>query len=479
MNEDAGRGVAMRRAFLVLLLSLLGIGAYVESPRSVVAPAYVASILAIVTAVLPLAWSRRSDPFEPLSYTAFYLAYSHLGILGALISEGDGALPHLPLGGDQRSRLAVASIGLNVLGFVAYALGYRIRAARAPAPASELPPASEPTWSRARFWSIAAVFTAISLAAYTAFQIRLGRPLFDFESLRAGKQVWRADVGSTWMQRGVLFVFVPIALAAARAFRHGSRRSVALSIAIALLAAVMLLRMGQRSASLFPLVAMAGMFHFLRRRISWTAIALGMIAVVEFTNISTSLRTGQTTRLSDAIATTEVSPLVAFGAHEGERGRLDSTAAILYFFPDRVSYLLGESWKPLLVVFVPRWLDPDKARGQEWSDTRLLHTLIGFPAPPPLTALVYANFSLLGVFVFMAGYGWFHANLYAWRERNPDDVSTTVLYMLTLIFFTPTPAGVSTTLQYVLPAFLMLKFVESRPTARPPAFPTARPLFRT
>jgi len=467
VSASATRQLVVRRVFAVLGLAMIAVLARAALPNSIVGPVYATTVVATVLAALPLVWARDSDPFEPLAYSSFYLIYGNLGILGALLTSDEMALPHLPLGGHQRASLAISAITLNLMAFGAYAAGYWIRRRRI---GEVRPPSSEfaRPWSLPRLTIITTFCVIVFLATYGIFQSRLGLPLLSIDTLREGKRVWRDDPTTSWMLRGVQIIFVPIALWAAYSFRHGRRWATTAVLGVAIFAAFLLTRMGQRSIGIYPLIAILGVFHYLRRRVGWSALIVGMMVVVEFTNLSSSVRSGEVQHFGDAFVASDRTPLESLGAHELERGRLDSTATILFFFPDRVDYLLGESWKPLLVLFVPRWLDPDKTRGHEWSDSQLLQTLVGFPAPAPFPALLYANFGYLGVALMMALYGYGHASLYAWLRERPGDESRTILYMLTLIFFTPTSSGFASALQYVVPAFLTLRFIERSTSSTTP-----------
>jgi len=461
--QSVGSAITVRRAFVVigLLAAILVAGG--TSIGGYVGPVAGATFAAIVLAALVILWSRESDPFEPIAYSAFYLIYGHLGVLAALLTTGEGALPRLPLGSADRSRLAVAALTLNILAFGAYAIGYTIRRRREARERQEPPePAYDRQWSFSRLWVVTAVCTLVFVVSYGVFQSRLGLPLFSLDTMREGKAVWRDDPSSSWMLRGIHFIFVPIALWAAHIFRNGTRASTTAILAVAIFAAFLLTRLGQRSMGAFPLLAVIGIFHYLQRRVGWLVLLAAMVAMIEFTNVSSRIRTGEVEGFTDAFAVSSSTPLAALSEHEAERGRLDSTAIILYFFPDRVDFLLGESWRPVLVLLVPRWLDPDKSRGLEWSDSRLLTTLVGFPTPTPLPAVLYANFAYFGVVLGMLLYGYFHGSLYSWLQRGDRDPSRALLYMFVLIFFAPTSAGFASAIQYVVPGFLTLRFIETR-----------------
>ncbi len=456
-----------RRTIAVILVAA---GFYATSSVAVdsaVHGIYLASLVAGLVVVLPLIWMRDSDPFGPLAFTSFAFLYTYLGILASLVVNGTRALPHLPAGLAERERLGIATVGLNTLWFLGYSLTYAYVSRRIVARDRDRVPKPAPAWSVPRLWAVTFVCSVIFVVVYGEFQRRLGIPLFSFTALREGKAVWRSDPTTSWMLRGVQIGFLPLLLWGARTGLRGSRRQVAFVLAAAGLMALLVNRLGQRSMGIYPLIALFGILHYTRRRIPWAAIFAASLAIVIYVNATTRIRTGANDDFGEAMADTSTWPLSAFSEHEAERSRLDSTATILYFFPDRVDFLLGESWLPIATALVPRWIWREKSRAFPYSDTQMLRTLVGLPAPTPIPALLYANFSYFGVPIGGALMGWFHARLYAWRRRNGHVEGATILYLITLVFFQPTPAGIASTLQFVLPGFLLVRLVEHRSSRGP------------
>src|SRR5207244_4064473 len=128
-------------------------------------------------------------------------------------------------------------------------------------------------------------------------------------------------------------------------------------------------------------------------------------------------------------------------------------------------YLLGESWLALAVAPIPRWLWPEKSEFFYWTDTRIAFNVTGIHAPTPFVGILYANLSWFGILVGMFVYGLFHRALYEWLRRHPRDQNVVLMYALVLMYFAPTLLGISAALQYLVPVWLILRFVGVRPEA--------------
>lgn len=452
----------VRRVFVLIAILAASVTLYTTEIESAVVQVSFAALIAIVLAVIQIAWPEESDPFSPVSWTSLYLVYSYFGIFANFIVNGEDALPRLALGTADRSRIALESIYLNAGFFALYALAYAVF--YRPPSASSVETVPRTIWSGARLSALSVFCGALFFAAYFEFQRRLGFRFLDFNDLRAGKAVWRSDPSLSWMLRGIQLGFIPVILAGALAFRQRSLRKIVIVASIALLLALLVTTTGQRGIAIYPLVALGGISHYLYRPIRWKFIFVALLAMVVYVNATTRLRTGQNESFGEAVLDTSGWPLQAFSDHEMERSRLDSTAIILFHFPRRQDYLLGSSWGAILVALVPRWLWPDKSAAFPYSDGALLYHIAGLPAPTPLPALVYANFGYLGVPFWAGLMGLLHARLYAWLRRSPNDPGRPILYLVTLVFFSPTPLGVGTALQFVVPTYLSLKILE-RPSA--------------
>lgn len=451
----------LRRALAVIgIFGMLVVSSY-TSVESSIENVVFATVVSAALAALPLLWMRDADPFGPLAYLSLGYIASDFGIFANLITSGSSALPHLPLSMAERARLGVQVLMLTGGWLFAYAIGF-LFGTRKLDTTQHVEPERLRGWSPTRLWAVTVVCGLIFVVTYAEFQRRLGLPLFVFTALREGKAAWREDPTLSWMLRGVQIGFLPVLFWGSRVFLRGSRAQVAAVFGVALLLALLVNRLGQRSMGLAPLAALAGIFHYTRRRIPWSAIFVAVFAIVVYVNTTTRLRQNLDSDLETAMSRTSSSPLGAFSEHESERARLDSTAIILFFFPERVDYLWGESWAPVFTALVPRWIWPEKSQSYPYSDTRMLRTLVGLPAPTPIPALLYANFSWPGVPIGGALWGLVHAALYRWLIRNRNYEGAPVLYLLALVLFAPTGAGIASGLQYLVPAYLILRFIEVR-----------------
>ena len=158
--------------------------------------------------------------------------------------------------------------------------------------------------------------------------------------------------------------------------------------------------------------------------------------------------------------------------HEADRERVAVMAVILYYFPDRQDYLMGETWAGLGVAFVPRWIWPEKLELMQWRDTIIINRLVEAPFPTPFVGALYCNFSWIGVVLGMFLWGVFHRGLYEWLRTQSNDKSVVLIYSCVAIRFAPIYLSFSDTIQYLLPLYLLIRFARK---GRRPALPAAPP----
>jgi hypothetical protein len=354
-----------------------------------------------------------------------------------------------------------------ILGTVCYLIGYYTR--WGVAWKRIFPRFVAPFWSRSRVLLLSAGCFATFIVAYSVFQARSGVPLFDFTQLGAGKRVWHGEFTLSWMMRGIEIGFLPILLWFSHAVsaRRGWR---SLILPLAVLSFVVLLgsRVGQRAAGTYVLVVVLVQFHYFRKRIPTMLFAVVCFAAVIVSNVLLEWRNAPEDQLRTFDVVEEArNPLQALAAHEGERQRFSAAVLIMKAFPEEHGYLLGQSWTSLVVAFVPRWIWPEKVEYFEWQDDRIIWNLIGSPTPPPHYATFYANLSWLGVVLLPILFGMFHRGLYEWLLASGRDRNTVLMYALFLVYFGPSTLNVSNTMQYILPMWVILKFVSRRPDATP------------
>lgn len=143
-------------------------------------------------------------------------------------------------------------------------------------------------------------------------------------------------------------------------------------------------------------------------------------------------------------------------------GSKDGTLPILALVPEKVDYLYGKSYEVVPVFMIPRYVWPDKPRG---VGSLVVSTFFvrgddgsergGIP-PGPIGES-YWNFGIPGILIVMFLYGAFHqwlAKLYCEYNHYPAIV---VLYLYTLIRFSPTSTFISKWLLTIIPAIIMMQ----------------------
>lgn len=420
-------------------------------------------VVTLILYLAPLFIGSERDVFSPAPFQGLREASRLVPGLVTLLAYGDSQLgPFQYLSSDARVSLMYSVCAMLSVAQVGYLLGYF--ATRGGAVVRVLPVLTERLWRPARFLLVLLGFFLIFLVSYAQFQEQAGGSLLDVTMLAEGKRVWRDDASLSWMLRGVWLGFLPVILLGTVAFASRSRFYTLTTLALFGISALLITRLGQRGPAIQCLLILLMLFHYLRRRVPLALCAAGFLVLVAGTTLLGEYRQGMTPNqpLVERIA----SPTETMASYEAERQHMTVYAAIMHFFPDEREYLMGESWSAVLVALVPRWLWADKADFAPWRETRIIYNLLAIPAPTPYPALLYANFSWPGVFLGMFLFGFIHRGLAEWRKRAPSDANTNLVYVLLLTTFSPTAFGISTMLQFALPAVVALYFMMT-PRRRP------------
>lgn len=412
----------------------------------------------------PLIWPPRADIFSPVAFNGLMGSLATTATLATFLTANDveiGALIR-GLAPSEAQALAEKVLWASILGLSCFYVGYY---ARFGIPTkSWFPNVARLEWNPGRLRLLSGLALIIFIVAYGAFQSRLGVSLSDLTQLGAGKAVWRDDPRLSWILRGVQFCFLPVLFYITWG---ASRRGKAPLIASALLlvvASALVARMGQRGMFMYVFLCVLVLVHYLRVRIPVAVFAGLLFSAIVLSNLLYEVRTQ--VRTGDATLRTRASnPVAALVSHESERQRFSANALILREFPDHHPYLLGESWLGMLAAPIPRWVWPAKVEHFAWRDTRIVDKLGGGPIPASFLGTLYANFSWIGIILGMLVWGAVQRGMYEWLLEHPSDKSTVLLYTVLLIFFGPTLLQLSSTMQYVIPIWLGLRFIGTR---RPP-----------
>jgi hypothetical protein len=308
------------------------------------------------------------------------------------------------------------------------------------------------------------VTTLMVIPFYYLFQQRVGGAVLDVTELGRGKEVIKEDPTLSWMVRGIMFAFVPALLLASMAILDRSKRLLALAGIAFVIVSVLVTRLGPRQPAFIAALMVLILFNYLWRKVSTTLVVGLLLVAVVVVNVLGSYRIQ--TRERQSITEGIANPMESMARHEDDRGRLQVLGVVLYYFPERQEYLLGESYAALSVSWIPRWVWPEKTEAFEWWGNRIVHRLVGMPAPVPFFGELYVNFSWFGVVIGMALFGAFHRGLARYRESYPDDIGVALIYAVVVTNFTPTTMGVSATAQYLLPIWLLIYLV-SQPQRQP------------
>jgi hypothetical protein len=424
-------------------------------------------VVLIMLQVAPAMLTARPDLFSPPISGGLTGAFSTLSTLLSFFVAGELRMGLLHSADpSETADVAIRTIMAMIAGTLGHYLGFYSRlGARWHV---IFPRMGGLDWSRRRVLLVALIPAAVFVVAYTIFQSRVGVSLFDVTELARGKETWRSDPTLSWMIRGVEMGFVPALLYFTWAAAQRESRRLLVAAVVCVLVGLLVLRLGQRGPLAFGVLIAVIVFHYLRRRIS-----IGVFLAVYFVGVVASnvmyhwrVDDPETPRI-EAVSQVVDDPVQVLTTHEKERQRFITMAYIIEEFPATYPYLLGESWVGMVTAFVPRWIWPEKGESHEWSDNRIVFRISGVPAPTPYIGVLYANFSWIGIVLGTLLLGCFHRGLYEWRLRDPRDPGTNLLYALILIFFAPISMGISATLQYVVPVWLLTRLMRRRAPRSP------------
>jgi hypothetical protein len=136
-------------------------------------------------------------------------------------------------------------------------------------------------------------------------------------------------------------------------------------------------------------------------------------------------------------------------------GRNSGQIAILAIVPDKVPYLLGESYLSIPFVFIPSaiWGEKPYAGGRHVAEKIYNRTDTTIPAGAVGEA--YWNFSYLGVvivFIFFGAFLKLVANIYL---SNPGNPFVTVFFIYSMILLSPQTEKIYDFVHHIVPLFLI------------------------
>ena len=271
------------------------------------------------------------------------------------------------------------------------------------------------------------------------------------------------------MVRGIYLGALPGFLLFAHVLRRpGWIPVVAVSLGLGVIS-YLSLRLGQRGMAFAAFLPPIIVYHYMRKRVPVSFMLLGLLLAVTLSNAMLAWRytSGEEargyhiTRVSTPEDDTLTGRMVAtLQKNDAERKRFHVLAFLFNEFPANRDYLYGQSWLGLLVVPIPRWLMPEKWEYFIWRDSAIMLVIVGSPNPTPLLALLYVNFSWLGIILGLLLWGVFHRALYEWMIAASKDPTVIMYYTIViLVYFAPTLSGASAALQYVIPVWLVLRFI--------------------
>jgi hypothetical protein len=457
-------GLLARRVAFVLAGGLLALASSIEAYWGDISQVTLPLTLAMLLYMAPLFLPAKTDPFEPASFGGLYHGYGVAGSLAVLLVGQRvelGLLRHVSP--TVQLELVRTVAWSYVVAISSYYVGYYSPWARRFW--SIFPRIEGIEWDRKRLLLVLALCFAIFVPVYAIFQARLGLGLSELTDLGAGKRAMRGDDRmQTWIVRGMLIGLLPPMLLLGLYLPRRLKRAEWLVLAgLVGFMALLILRTGVRSFVGFFILSCVVLFHYLRRRLSVGAVFGMAFAAILIMNVLGELRFQETDEAPrESLSSRIVRPVDTLAAYESDRGRMEALAVVFHSFPDRKEYLWGASWFGFLLTPIPRWVWPEKVEYIKWADHGIVYQLTGAPIPVQFHGALFANFSWLGVGVGMALWGLFQRAMYEWLQRDPRDRNKVILYSSMLVLIAPSVLIVMNLLQFVVPLWLIVRFLDRR-----------------
>lgn len=450
--------------FGIVLLGVILVSAYVLSQISDVELGEVAPyfLVAIALQVVPFAVRRQPDPFEPASLTAVMNMLAIVPALTAYVVNGGVNIALLPqiTGRARVELLQTVMIGYS-LGSISYYIGYYQGVGKRLA--KSFPEVQSGPWKRSRVILVCAVCFAMFIPAYAYFQARVGTSLTNITELSAGKQVMKDDNSRTWVARAVGVGFIPPLVLLALAFPKWKWGKGLATVGLLVLVGFLAIRLGSRGTAIYTVINALIVVHYLWKRIPISVLAPLAFFVLVMMNLLGQYRTGGfEATASNPSPTANFDATATLVEHDDDRLRVAATAVVFDYFPDKKDYLMGESWGPALTAFIPRWLWPEKHLLFLWRDSNIILMICEAPVPVGYLALLYANFSWIGIVLGMAAWGAYQRGMYEWLVRSNGDRGVVLLYSCLVVYFGPTMLQLSATIGYVVPVWVVLRFLRTK-----------------
>lgn len=221
---------------------------------------------------------------------------------------------------------------------------------------------------------------------------------------------------------------------------------------------------GSRSSVIYPIILGLLLWILRERKIPSTRILIFLIVCILLLGILGNFRRSLTFRgeLDWSLLTNVPAAIEATLGTEEKAGELavrsgsrKGSLPILALVPDRVDLLYGKSYLPILTVFIPRALFPEKPRA---GDVLVAQTFFNVPGgiPPGAVAEAYWNFHIPGVILVFFLFGIFHKWLVKGFLRYAHQPAASILYLITLFQVVPSSTPIVKWLLTILPVLVIM-----------------------
>lgn len=214
-------------------------------------------------------------------------------------------------------------------------------------------------------------------------------------------------------------------------------------------------------------IMVAGLYHYLVRYLSFSAISCLLLIIFFFVFISFQIRyaafKGEITEGWISSVTISAEAVMQMMETDLSTRGIDNQLIAFYVFPAYIPFQWGKSWLALLTLPIPRAIWKEKPNLTPGGLVRDIFFQGGGSLPLGYLGDLYANFHIPGVLFGYWILGLYHRFLYEWRKKYFQNLSVNFLYIIFLTNFTTfEPLSFVHATMYCLPTVLLVKFVEKK-----------------
>ena len=409
---------------------------------------------------------KRFDPFEPLhmTFVLFVIFYPVRALLAVWLDEGWF---------DPSNRASWTGLSASALGFICFALGYKLSSKRSPVHQRIW---LDRSWNVEKANFVSLVFLLLGIAGFVAVRLLSGSFFYFIlldPDIKSPQDIKPWFFYLLWI---CLFLQVGALIQLGVWFSSGRRRLwTAFYCLLALLSTLLL----ARYFTVLSLMMFSVSWHYQRRRIKTFQVVIFFFLLVGYLGLAGLYREW----ISPGYNLDEVGELAELAGQQkqlvlhyvvGNLEELSNLCEVITMTPSELPYQFGSTFTPIILKPVPRVLMPEKPLGASAMFTQQLSP--GSYDSGLVTGLGawgewYLNFSWLGLVFGMALTGALSSVIYR-AVRATNGFSRVLLFSSCVVVLfswlrSDFNSATSLGLYYFIPALLALAYItNAKPETR-------------